>query len=390
MICRHQLKEILQVDGRIEVVGEGSRGEEALTLLEKHQPDLLVVDLVMPGQGGQETIALVMARHPVPILVLTAQPERVRQVAAFDAIRRGALDLAEKPHRGDREAEERLRRSIRTLAGVAVVRHMAATQGAAPARLASRDATRSDRAQKPRPEQPGPGPALPPDAEPHSGYPTTETPAPKHDHPSAPPESSRPAGGPLIVGIGASAGGPAPLATLLAGLPSNFPAAVAVVQHLPIGFADGFAEYLRGRISMEVRKVEGRERIRPGLVYVAADDRHLVAASAHSIESSTAPALEGHRPAVDALFSSLARLFGPRACGVILSGIGQDGTRGLLEMRERGAALTLAQSEESCAVFGMPQAALSSGAARLALSPVAMVQELLRFAGTGAAGRAAP
>ncbi|HEY5958168.1 MAG TPA: response regulator, partial [Polyangiaceae bacterium] len=84
-ICRYQLTEILQADAQIEVVAVGSRGEEALALLDRYQPDMMVVDLVMPGQGGQETIALVMARHPLPILVVTAQPEGVRQVAVFDA-----------------------------------------------------------------------------------------------------------------------------------------------------------------------------------------------------------------------------------------------------------------------------------------------------------------
>ncbi|HMA92495.1 MAG TPA: response regulator, partial [Polyangiaceae bacterium] len=134
VICRHQLAEILQIDGQITVVGEGSRGEDALALIERHLPDILVIDLVMPGQGGQETIAHVMAKRPLPILVLTAQPEGVRQIAVFDAIRRGALDLAEKPRRGDKDAEERLRRSIRMLASIPVVRHVAGKLAASPQR----------------------------------------------------------------------------------------------------------------------------------------------------------------------------------------------------------------------------------------------------------------
>ncbi|HMA94694.1 MAG TPA: CheB methylesterase domain-containing protein, partial [Polyangiaceae bacterium] len=185
--------------------------------------------------------------------------------------------------------------------------------------------------------------------------------------------------GPLVIGIGASAGGPTPLATLLGGLPKNFPAPIAVVQHLPIGFVDAFAEYLRGRIALTVKKVEGRETLRPGVVYLAADDHHLITTSGGYIAISSAPAVEGHRPAVDMLLLALAKTHGRRGVGIILSGIGQDGVRGLLAMRDQGA-LTIAQSEQTCAVFGMPQAALNSGAARQVLSPEAMATELQRYA----------
>jgi two-component system chemotaxis response regulator CheB len=166
---------------------------------------------------------------------------------------------------------------------------------------------------------------------------------------------------------------------VLGGLPSGFPAAVGVVQHLPVGFTDAFVEYLRSRIVLTVKKVVGREVIRPGVVYLPADDRHLVRTQGNCFITSAAPAADGHRPSVDVLLTSLALTCGSHAAGVILSGIGQDGVRGLLAMRERGAT-TIAQSEESCAVFGMPQAALNSGAAGLILSPEAIVVELRRFA----------
>ncbi len=374
VICRHQLKEILQVDGQIEIVGEGSRGEEALPLLTRHQPDLLVIDLVMPGQGGQETIALVMAKYPLPILVVTAQPEGVRQAAVFDAIRRGALDLAEKPRRGDKGAEERLRRSIHTLAQIPVVRHVAANLP--PAARAAYSAGK---------HTPGSDPHLA-QARPHDHI--TESGTCERRVSSSPPvrQSNRPEerspsdrvnDGVLVVGVGASAGGPAPLAALLAALPKAFPAAVAVVQHLPVGFTNAFVEYLRGRISLPVKKVEAREPLRPGVVYLAGDDLHLVASGKESIGTSAAPACEGHRPSVDVLFDSLAKNHGRRGIGIILSGIGQDGVRGLLAMRQQ-EALTMAQSEETCAVYGMPQAALTFGAAKLVLSPEAMATELQR------------
>lgn len=380
MICRHQLTEILQTDGLIEVVAEGSRGEEALTLIERHQPDMLVVDLVMPGQSGHETISLVMAKCPLPILVVTAQPEGVRQTAVFDAIRRGALDLAEKPRRGDRDAEERLRRSIRTLAHIPVVRHMAGNRPN-PARPSPTKVDHSSERRLARKEPPErPRSTNPPKRHSDPGdvneLPRVISDAPESQTVAAPEVAND---GVLIVGIGASAGGPTPLAALLGSLPSTFSAAITVVQHLPIGFMDAFVEYLRGRISLAVKKVEGRELLRPGVVYLPADDRHLVAVGSGYVATSSAPAVEGHRPAVDVLLDSLARVHGRRSMGVILSGIGQDGVRGLLAMRDQGA-LTMAQNEESCAVYGMPQAALRFGAAKLTLCPEDLAKELQRHA----------
>lgn len=384
MICRHQLAAILQTDGQITVVGEGCRGEEALALIERLQPDILVIDLVMPGQGGQETIAHVMAKHPLPILVLTAQPEGVRQVAVFDAIRRGALELAEKPRRGDKDAEERLRRSIRTLACIPVVRHVAGNLAAGPQRSSGTTLVQKERpSENNRSTRERAAAARSSSAPPESSGTAVDNPTLDSEQPGEPldaqSKAERQGEAAWVVGIGASAGGPTPLATLLGGLPRNFPAPIAVVQHLPVGFMDAFAEYLRGRIALAVKKVEGRETMRPGVVYLAADDRHLMTTSGGNIAISSAPAVEGHRPSVDVLFDSLAKTHGRRGIGIILSGIGQDGVRGLLAMREQGA-LTLAQSEQTCAVFGMPQAALNWGAARQMLSPEAMAVELQRYA----------
>jgi two-component system chemotaxis response regulator CheB len=377
MICRHQLKEILHAEGQIEVVGEGGRGEEALALLEQHRPDLLVVDLVMPGQGGQETITLVMARHPLPILVLTAQPEGVRQAAVFDAIRRGALDLAEKPKRGDRRAEELLRRSIQTLAQIPVVRHIAGNRAAAirpglTSRLDS--ATKAPEYRKPDDRRPESYPSKAEDGRAIGG---DSGPRPADCDQSGTVECAAACG--LVVGIGASAGGPTPLAALLGSLSTDFNGAIAVVQHLPVGFTNAFVEYLRGRIALPVVKVEGRQVLRAGVVYLPCDDHHLVVLGPNYIGITASPPVEGHRPSVDVLFDSLARVHGRRSAGVILSGIGQDGVRGLLAMREQGA-LTLAQSEDTCAVFGMPQAAQNSGAARAMMAPEALAAELQREA----------
>jgi two-component system chemotaxis response regulator CheB len=330
-ICRVQLREILEQDERIEVVAEAHNGDQVLRLIDEAEPQILVVDLQMPGTGGQETIERVMAHHPLPILIVTGQPEGVRRQAVFEAIRRGALDLAEKPLRGDHKAEARLCAMVRELSRVRVVRHVAGN-------LSRRDGA--------------------------AGLPTP-----------IPPQPLDGSNSPLLVGVAASAGGPRPLVSLIAAWPSDFAAAIAVVQHLPNGFTAAFAEFLQGRVPQRVTIVKGLTRLEAGHVYLANDDEHLVALNAKQLGTDKSPAVDGHRPAATVLFESLAARLGARSCGVILSGMGRDGVSGLLKMKARGA-LTLSQEENGCAVYGMPKAALESGASVAALDPAGLAREV--------------
>lgn len=334
-ICRDRLREILTRGPDIAVVGEAENGDRVLELIRRTNPTILVVDLQMPGTGGLETIERVMANHPLPILVLTGQPTAFGQKAVFESIRRGALDLCEKPNRADAAAEKRLYDLVRELSFVPVVRHMAGARG-----------TGRSRGRGGRPS-------------------------------SRPPRA--PEGRTPVVAIGASAGGPMAVALVVAGLPVVLPAAVAIVQHLPNGFASAFVEFLRSRTMLPVTLVSRRTPIRPGQVYVAPDARHLVACGPGHFAPNDEPELEGHRPAVDALFFSLARHLRGRTCGVVMSGIGKDGTAGLLELKKRGA-LTLAQDAQSAGVFGMPKAALEAKAAVSAHDPPGLAQVILRWA----------
>jgi two-component system chemotaxis response regulator CheB len=272
-----------------------------------------------------------MAHRPLPILIVTGAPEGVRRQAVFEAIRRGALDLAEKPAHGDETAAGRLRAKVRELSRVPVVRHVAG-------KLARRD-----------------------------GSPGLRTPIPSRAPGGAP--------SPLVVGVAASAGGPKPLVSLLCGWPADFGAAVAIVQHLPNGFTAAFAEFLQSRIPQTVVTVVQPTRLELGHVYLASDDRHLVAASDRQLAPDGGDPVDGHRPAATVLFASLAARFGARACGVILSGMGRDGVAGLLELKARGG-LTLAQEEQGCAVYGMPRAALEAGACSRALDPAGLAREV--------------
>jgi len=313
-VCRAVLREILEREGDIEVVGEAADGAEARHLVARLRPQLATVDVEMPGTDGLTAIGRIMAESPLPILVVTGRPAEERSHTLFEAVRRGALDLFPKPSLDSPDEGRALRVLVRRLALVPVVRHLP---------------TQSMRAAQVGPAWTG-------------------------------------ARGVRVIGIGASAGGPAAVAEVLSGLPRDTPACVAVVQHLLTGFARPFAEFLRRNGRLDVQLVERDMAWRPGTVFVAPDDRHLVAAPNDRFVPVAAPPEGGHRPSVDILFRSLAAVHGRAALGVVLSGMGDDGTRGLAAMAAAGG-LTLAQSEEGCAVYGMPRAAIERGAASRAV-----------------------
>ena len=321
-ICRACLRDILEVDGDIEVVGEAGDAASALALVASFKPDLVTMDLEMPGPSGLDAIERMMATSPRPILVVTGQPAD-GGARALEAVRRGALDLAEKPSSSDGADAAALRARVRSHARVPVVVHVAGNRQRAW---------------------------------------------------SQPPKDTRattPSGG-GIVGIGASTGGPKAIAAILAELPADFPGCVAIVQHLPTGFSRAFAQMLQGQTRLRVAVVERRTRIEPGAALIAPDARHLVASGPDALAPSDAPPVGGHRPSIDARFASLAAIDGRARAAVLLTGMGADGASGLAAMRARGA-LTIAQDEASSAVFGMPRAAIAAGAATevLPLSQIA-------------------
>ena len=308
-IARDMLTLHLEEDRDLHVAGTADDADAAIAAVAELRPDVVTMDIQMPGGGGLTAIEQIMARTPVPIIVVSARA-RDDQTLPFEAVSRGALEVALKPA-GPADAAA-LRAAVRRVAGIPVVPHVRALRVA-----------------------------------------RTVLVPPVQAYPNAP----------RVVGIAASAGGPAALDVVLGALPPSLPACVAVVQHLPAGFVASFATYLRSRTPLEVVLVEpgaGAEP-RPGRLLLAAGDHHLVASTPRLFSASPEPPLRGHRPSATMLFSSLARVFGDRAVGVILTGIGDDGATGLGELRARGA-LTLGQDEETSAVYGMPSAADKLGA----------------------------
>lgn len=287
------------------VVGTASNGAEAARLTVQLQPDVVTMDLRMPTSDGFEGIARIMAERPTPILVLTAEPAEPN---TFRALSLGALDLIEKPALGqqDRFGHELVER-LRLLAGTPVIRHVRGGRS-------RRAASRPDRSGR------------------------------RFD----------------LVAIAASLGGPRALGVLLKSLPPEFPVPVVVVQHMADGFTAGLTRWLTQETGRTVREATDGERLHPGSVLVAPAGRHLLVERSR-VRLDDGPPQHGFRPSATPLFRSVAASYGPRACGVILTGMGNDGADGLKELRDAGG-YTLAQDEATCAIFGMPRAAIEAGA----------------------------
>jgi two-component system chemotaxis response regulator CheB len=329
-IARELLREWLEADGDLEVAGEAADGETAVELITRLKPDVATIDLRMPGMSGLELVSLLMARSPLPILVLTGEPTNDEGGRALEALRRGALDLLVKPSALDDDAIRSLRARVRLLATVPVVRHIDSNKPVEPISI-------------------------------------------------VPPRPFRAFSEPVIVGIAASAGGPTALAAVLGSLSADLPICLAIVQHLPKGFAPSFVNFLQARCSLAVRIAEPGLVPRAGAAVLAPDDHHLELIDGR-FELTSGPPVDGHRPSGSTLLRSLAPL-GTGAIGVVLSGIGRDGADGLRAMRDSNAA-TIAQDASSSVVYGMPRAALEEGAAQRVL-PMNMIGHAIAAAALG-------
>jgi two-component system chemotaxis response regulator CheB len=302
-LFRELLGRVIAAEAGFEVVGVAADGAAAAALAAQLRPDVITMDLEMPDADGYSGIARIMAETPTPILVLTASPS---EAVGFKALSLGALDLIEKPRAAtDLAAYGALLRSrLRLLAGVKVIRHLRG--------LKERRAAREREARRVR-----------------------------------------------LVAVGASLGGPRAIATLLRGLPREFPAAVAVVQHIADGFTGGLASWLAGDCRLPVREAQDGERLRPGEVLLAPTGKHLVVSDGFAHLTDDDP-LDTFKPSVTRLFASAAVSYGQRCCGVLLTGMGHDGAEGLRAIKAAGGA-TFAQDEATSAVFGMPKAAIDLG-----------------------------
>ena len=320
----------------------------AMEKIARQRPDVIVLDLELPRMHGLDFLTRLMEEDPIPVVVCSALTGDGTDLA-LRALEQGALAIVTKP-----------RIAIREFLHESAVVLLDAVRGAAQARVGAR--------------RPAPSPRLTADA-------------------VLPPRPGPAAGVPVdrIVAVGASTGGTEALTALLQAMPADGPGVVAVL-HMPEGFTAAFADRLRGLCRMEVREAADGDRVQAGRAFIAPGNRHALVrrrGDEYRIELSDGPLVSRHRPSVDVLFRSVAQAAGASAVGVLMTGMGDDGARGLLEMREAGAT-TLAQDEASCVVFGMPREAIARGAVEEVVSlerlPDAILKRAVRLAPPG--GRA--
>jgi two-component system, chemotaxis family, protein-glutamate methylesterase/glutaminase len=323
-LSRMILTKVLEADGDIKIVGTASNGFEAVPRIQEHKPDLVTMDIDMPGPNGLETIERIMHTCPVPILVVTGERLGPETDLGFRAIQLGALDFMAKPSIADEGSMVRLRAQVRALAGTPVFLH---TEDRDPVSKAVRTSV-----------------------------------------PDAPPFS--------IVAIASGTGGPKSVATILKSLPANFGAPIVIVQQMPEKFNSAFAKYLQSLTELRVMMVEAMPHdCFPGEVLLSGSDAHIyfprrgVAVGMHSDPYA------GQRPSATVLMRSIAETYGADSVGILLSGSGDDGIEGLAAMKSTGA-LTLAESPSSAVIAEAPAAAMKKGAAERAL-PAQMIANCL-------------
>ncbi|MCD6382520.1 MAG: chemotaxis-specific protein-glutamate methyltransferase CheB [Candidatus Hydrothermae bacterium] len=324
---RFIVRKILSRDPSIEVVGEAKGGKEAVELVRKLRPDVMTLDLRMPDLDGLQVTEIVMAEEPTPILILTSAIDRDEKYTTFEAISRGTLDVMEKPGPDNgsdwSDSERTLLEKVKLLSTIRVVPHV-------------------------RPRI-------------HGNEPIRIKKAVTYE----------------FVAIGASTGGPKLLRTLFESLPPDFSLGIAVVQHITRGFEESFAEWLSRVTPFEAKIARDNDEIQPGKILIAPPGLHLIVKNRERVGLSDAKPLNGQKPSADFLFMSASAVFGERVIGMILSGMGRDGARGL-KMLSGAGGKTLALREEECAVFGMPRAAYDEGAVDGFSSLAEIIQNLVK------------
>jgi len=319
---RNTLVALLSEDPRLSIVGQAADGIEAVDKARALRPDVITMDVNMPRLDGLGATAAIMAEAPARVLVISSVSEHRQLELSFKAMAAGALEVIAKPRPGEpmREWGRKLAESVRLMAEVPVVR-------------------------RPR---------------------------------SRPPEQARlqNAGEVDVIGLVASTGGPPALAHVLAQLPASLPVPILLAQHIAQGFTPGLQRWFAGICAMRIKVASEGELAGKGCVYLAPDGCDLEIDGQGLLR--TPPGTGLHCPSGNRLLHSLARIYGPRAAGFVLTGMGDDGAQGLLALRNAGGE-TFAQDEHTSVVFGMPQAAQACGAARSMLSLESIAHAILEL-----------
>ncbi len=335
--ARRATTRVLAADPGVQVVGEAAGGAEALARIPALRPDVVTLDLDMPGMNGLVVLRALLARDPALRVVMLSAHTQEGAEATLEALAVGAADFLDKSRFGLMDLEgfgRELRERVQAL-------------GAGRRRMDERMSGGAD-----------------------------ERMNRSRGRPSAPPllRSSAPPAIDLCV-LGASTGGPAAIQLVLGQLPADFPAPIAIVQHMPPGFTRPFAVRLDAHCRLKVSEAEDGKRLVPGQVVIAPAGRHLTFTTGLGVVLSPEPAAARHIPSVNVMMLSAARVRPGRVLGVLLTGMGDDGADGMVAIRASGG-VTVAESEESCVVYGMPRAAAERGGAERLL-PIGALAEWL-------------
>lgn len=318
-VVRELLSHIIGQDPRLEVVATAVSGEQAIEVIDTAAPDVITMDIRLPGMNGMEATQLIMERRPTPIVVVAGNVDDEELKISINALRVGALSVVAKPvnptHESYSTMAEQLCTRLAVMSQVRVIRQ------------------RGNRA-RPRP----PGVAA-----------------------VAAPFGFAPQGPVRLVAMAASTGGPRALEQLLGALPAEFPAAIALVQHITASFHRGFVSWLNDLSPIPAATAEPGQPLTAGRIHVAPPNAHLCVRD-NRFHFDHGPPVSMQKPSASVLFESVARSMGEQAIGVLLTGMGDDGATGLLAMRQRGA-WTIAEDESTAVVYGMPAVAVGLGAA---------------------------
>jgi two-component system, chemotaxis family, protein-glutamate methylesterase/glutaminase len=327
-VVRQVLTDLLKTDPQIEVIGAAPDPIFALEKMKKQWPDVIVLDVEMPRMDGITFLRKLMSEHPTPVVICSTLTEKGAETT-MQAMSAGAVDIITKPKIG---LKQFLNESI-----AEITRAVKAAASANPKRLT---------------------------ASPHSTV--TVKPkltadailAPASTHHAMAETTDR------VIAIGTSTGGTQALEVVLTALPRVCPG-IVIVQHMPEKFTAAFAARLNNICEIEVREAQNGDRVIPGRALIAPGGRHMLlkrSGAQYIAEVIDGPVVNRHRPSVDVLFRSVAKCAGKNAIGIIMTGMGDDGAAGLLEMKQAGAH-TVAQDEATCVVYGMPKEAVKRGAA---------------------------
>ncbi len=337
LVAQKLLKSLVMSDDRFELIGVAENGKQATELIEKLKPDVVSMDILMPIMDGVEATRKIMQTNPVAVVIVSSFYQSSEIEMAMKVLEAGAVSIIPRPfgpgHSKYVQSAKQYLNTLKLMSEIKVVR----------------------RRNQDIPKQ---------------NLKVVET---KQISPSRTSVQNYQA-----LAIGASAGGPEGLITILSGLPADFPLPVFVVQHIDSHFAEGFVAWLNSSSKLPVQVAKNGEKILPGHVYLPPGDQHLMVNSNGTILTNKELPIKGLRPSVDSLFKSVAQVYGKNTLAVLLSGMGKDGAKELKNLYDLGA-FTFAQDESSCLIFGMPGEAVRLGAVCKLLSPDSILIEIVNL-----------